>query len=82
MRIQSWLFIAVIILCHGLLCAQTTSQNPHWPGSGQLFVGTCYQPVDRTPEQIHRDIAIMKRAGFNVVRMGDLSWNAFEPSQG
>ena len=24
----------------------------------------------------------MKRAGFNVVRMGDLSWDSFEPSQG
>ncbi len=32
--------------------------------------------------QIDQDIAIMKRAGFNVVRMGDLSWDSFEPSQG
>jgi beta-galactosidase len=47
-----------------------------------LFVGTCYQPIDRTPEQIVQDIAIMRDAGFNVVRMGDLSWDSFEPSQG
>jgi beta-galactosidase len=53
-----------------------------WPGPGQLFVGTCYQPVDRTPEQIRHDIALMKEAGFNVVRMGDLSWDYFEPSDG
>ena len=45
-------------------------------------MGTCYQPVDRSSEQIDRDIAIMKRAGFNVVRMGDLSWDSFEPSRG
>jgi len=45
-------------------------------------VGTCYQPIDRSPEQIDRDIAIMKGAGFNVVRMGDLSWDSFEPSKG
>jgi beta-galactosidase len=44
-------------------------------------VGTCYQP-DRSSEQIDRDIAIMKRAGFNVVRMGDLSWDSFEPLRG
>ena len=56
--------------------------HPNWPGPGQLFVGTCYQPVDRSPAQIDQDIAIMKRAGFNVVRMGDLSWDSFEPSQG
>jgi beta-galactosidase len=45
-------------------------------------VGTCYQPIDRTPTQINQDIAIMKHAGFNVVRMGDLSWDSFEPAQG
>lgn len=53
-----------------------------WPGPRQLFVGTCYQPVDRSPEEIDRDIAIMKHAGFNVVRMGDLSWDSFEPAEG
>jgi len=62
--------------------AQDAPAHPNWPSPGQLFVGTCYQPIDRTPEQIDRDIAIMKHAGFNVVRMGDLSWDSFEPSQG
>ena len=62
--------------------AQRSPVHPDWPGPGQLFVGTCYQPVDRSPEEIDGDIAIMKRAGFNVVRMGDLSWDSFEPSQG
>jgi beta-galactosidase len=62
--------------------AQNASAHQNWPGPGQLFVGTCYQPIDRTPAQIDRDIAIMKHAGFNVVRMGDLSWDSFEPAQG
>jgi len=62
--------------------AQNSTAHPGWPGPGQLFVGACYQPIDRTPEQIDRDIAIMKNAGFNVVRMGDLSWDSFEPSRG
>ena len=34
------------------------------------------------PKEIDNDIAIMKNAGFNVVRIGDLSWDSFEPSQG
>jgi beta-galactosidase len=38
--------------------------------------------VDRSPEQIRQDIALMKQAGFTMVRMGDLSWDAFEPSEG
>jgi beta-galactosidase len=62
--------------------AQDIPVHPNWPGPGQLFVGACYQPIDRTPEQIDRDIAIMRHAGFNIVRMGDLSWDSFEPSQG
>ena len=68
---------------HGFMSvAQTPVAHPGWPGPGQLFVGTCYQPVDRSPEEIDHDIAIMKHAGFSVVRMGDLSWDSFEPSQG
>lgn len=62
--------------------AQDATAHPTWPGPGQLFVGACYQPIDRSPLQIDQDIAIMKRAGFNVVRMGDLSWDSFEPQQG
>jgi beta-galactosidase len=73
--------ILVSVMCIGSF-AQEASQHPGWPGPGQLFVGTCYQPIDRSPEQIDKDIAIMKQAGFNVVRMGDLSWDSFEPSQG
>ena len=62
--------------------AQSAVGHPEWPGKGQLFVGTCYQPVDRSPDQIQQDIAIMKAAGFNLVRMGDLSWDSFEPEEG
>jgi len=61
---------------------QTVAQHPEWPGKGHLFVGTCYQPVDRSPEQIKADIALMKAAGFKMVRIGDLSWDAIEPRQG
>ncbi|MBB6251133.1 beta-galactosidase [Nitrospirillum iridis] len=66
----------------GLAAAQDMQAHPNWPGPGQLFVGACYQPIDRSPEEIDRDIAIMKRAGFTVVRLGDLSWDSFEPAQG
>jgi beta-galactosidase len=62
--------------------AQSAAGHPEWPGPGQLFVGTCYQPVDRSPAQIKQDIALMKSAGLNIVRMGDLSWGSFEPEEG
>ena len=72
----------VLFLSSTLLVGQSADQHPDWPGKGQLFVGTCYQPVDRSPEQIRQDIVLMKQAGFTMVRMGDLSWDAFEPSDG
>lgn len=76
--------VLLVALCalNAVLPAQDASTHPNWPGPGQLFVGTCYQPIDRTPAEIDQDIAIMKRAGFNIVRMGDLSWDSFEPGQG
>ena len=74
--------LAIAVLGHGSAHAQSAEGRADWPGPGQLFVGTCYQPVDRSPEQVKRDIALMKQAGFKVVRMGDLSWDYFEPAEG
>ena len=64
------------------LVAQQAKTRADWAGQGQLFVGVNYQPVDRSPEQVTRDIALMKQAGLQVVRMGDLSWDYFEPTNG
>lgn len=63
--------------------AQSADGRTDWPGAGQLFVGTNYQPFDRADrDQIQRDIDRMKQAGMKVVRMGDLAWDAFEPAEG
>ncbi len=75
-------YLVVLLTWSLTSAAQDRPPHPSWPGPGQLFVGTCYQPVDRSPEQIDSDIAVMKHAGFNVVRMGDLSWDSFEPAPG
>src|SRR5512141_2948271 len=78
---QTLTAIAICLSCT-LAFGQSADKQPDWPGKGRLFVGTCYQPVDRSPEQIRQDIALMKQAGFTMVRMGDLSWDAFEPADG
>jgi len=76
------LIVIALSICSSLVLGQSATEHPDWPGKAQLFVGTCYQPVDRSPEQIPQDISLMKDAGFTMVRMGDLSWDAFEPSEG
>ena len=48
-----------------------------------LYIGANYHPHDdKNPEKIERDIQMMKAAGFNVVRMGHLAWDSYEPSDG
>ncbi|WP_114210443.1 beta-galactosidase [Acidisarcina polymorpha] len=84
-RIACKLFLHLATMSLTLISSAETQQSvahAKWPGPGQLFVGACYQPVDRSPEEIDQDIALMKGAGFNVVRMGDLSWDSFEPAEG
>jgi beta-galactosidase len=47
----------------------------------QLYVGANYHPQDdKRIEKVKADIQLMKTAGFNVVRMGHLAWDSYEPS--
>ena len=49
----------------------------------ELYVGTNYHPHDdKNLEKITRDIALIKDAGFKVVRMGHLAWDSYEPIEG
>ena len=49
----------------------------------QLYVGSNYHPHDdKNIEKIKKDIELMKAAGLNVVRLGHLAWDSYEPSEG
>ena len=49
----------------------------------ELYVGANYHPHDNKQlEKIKNDIQLMKNAGLNVVRMGHLAWDSYEPSDG
>ncbi|BFT70065.1 beta-galactosidase [Paenibacillus sp. P36] len=47
-----------------------------------IYVGTNYHPHDWPRERWPEDIRLMKKAGFNLVRLGHLCWDSFEPSEG
>lgn len=79
---KTFIACALALASLGSACAQSAEGHPDWPGPGQLFAGVNYQPVDRTLEQVRRDVALMKQSGFKVVRMGDLAWDYFEPEEG
>jgi beta-galactosidase len=81
-RLASFFALMILTYSGGCMLVAQKAPDTSWPGPGELYVGACYQPIDRSPAEIDKDIAFMKGAGFNVVRMGDLSWDSFEPRQG
>lgn len=51
--------------------------------SQKLYVGANYHPHDnKNIEKIKKDIALMQAAGLNVVRLGHLAWDSYEPADG
>jgi beta-galactosidase len=83
MTLKSFILGSVAMLSVLAGAVQAESMKlPAVPSASGLFVGANYQPVDRTEKQIHYDIGLMKKAGFTVVRMGDLSWDYFQPAEG
>ena len=84
MKLKTLLFCSAmtLIASAGVADVRGAAGQPGDIPLDRLFVGACYQPVDRSPEEIRNDIALMKKAGFTVVRMGDLSWDYFEPAEG
>jgi len=51
--------------------------DPH-----QLYIGVNYHPHDWPGERWPVDIAMMKEAGFDTVRLGHLCWDSFEAADG
>ena len=65
------LFILILLLSAFTLNAQV------------LFVGANYHPHDdKNIVKIKSDIDLMKASGFNVVRLGHLAWDSYEPTEG
>ena len=47
-----------------------------------LYIGANYHPHDWDSQRWQTDINLMKEAGFNTVRTGELCWDCFEPEEG
>lgn len=47
-----------------------------------MYAGMNYHPHDWEEDRWETDIRLMKEASFNVVRLGHLCWDSFEPSEG
>lgn len=47
-----------------------------------LYIGANYHPHDWEESRWVKDIELMKAAGFNIIRVGHLAWDSFEPDEG
>ncbi len=47
-----------------------------------LYIGINYHPHDWPEERWKTDVELMKQAGFNMVRLGHLCWDSYEPEEG
>jgi beta-galactosidase len=48
----------------------------------KILTGVDYYPEHWTPEMCKKDISEMKKAGVDVVRIGEFSWSLLEPCDG
>lgn len=48
----------------------------------KLYVGANWHPHDLSEAEIDRDLRLMRQAGLNVVRLGHLAWDSYEPAEG
>ena len=48
----------------------------------QILVGAAYYPEMWDENEVEKDIARMKEAGVNCVRVGEFAWSKMEPEEG
>jgi beta-galactosidase len=72
-----------IIMNHLILAAGILFLSIFGVNAQGLYVGVNYHPHDdKNIVKIKTDIQLMKVAGFNVVRLGHLAWDSYEPADG
>ena len=84
------LLIAVLLAC-GWTTGSAQQASPSAPAAGPdldfptVLYGAAYyneyMPGDQNA-RLEKDVALMKAAGFNVVRMGESTWSLWEPEDG
>jgi len=88
MRLQRYLFLsfALMMLLNGSAAsrAQQTSSatSTTIPELSNVLYGAAYYSEYEPYDRVDKDVALMKAAGLNVVRMGESTWSLWEPEDG
>jgi beta-galactosidase len=76
--------------CSALLMSSCAAQQQTPSSSAARMPGILYgaayyneyTPASLQPDRLDKDVALMKAAGFTVVRMGESTWSLWEPEDG
>jgi beta-galactosidase len=80
---------AVAICAMGLAAMRAAAQDQREPSAAadlppmhEVLYGAAYYHEYEPTERLDQDVAMMKAAGLNVVRMGESTWSLWEPQDG
>lgn len=71
--------LRVLVVLASLVCLGHAAPDPLRP---TFLLGSAWYPEQWPEETWDRDLAQMKAAGFNMVRIGEFAWSSLEPAEG
>ncbi len=74
--------LAALLCCTTVGVAQAPPPAAPVPGPTEILYGAAYYSEYEPYDRLDQDIALMKKAGLNVVRMGESTWSLWEPRDG
>ncbi len=78
-------FSMLLILSTSILLLHAQSKSPTlktFTSNSNMYVGVDYYPEHWPQDRWEDDIQLMKKAGFNIVRLAEFSWILLEPQEG
>jgi len=82
-RFLAPIFAALLLSC-AIAGAQSSTAAPALSLPTVLYGAAYYNEYmpQNAPDRLDKDVALMKAAGLNVVRMGESTWSLWEPEDG
>lgn len=78
----SFALLQPLLIAISSASAESLADEFLFPGGNTIYVGVDYYPEHWPEERWETDLRMMRKAGFNIVRVAEFSWVLFEPSEG
>lgn len=74
--------LAALVVCIGAIDSVAAEPTGAIPPFDTILYGAAYYHEYMPYDRLDKDIALMKAAGINVVRLGESTWSLWEPADG